>query len=389
MSVYVFTGPTLAPAEARAELEAVYLPPVKQGDVRRVVLRQPRAIGIIDGYFQGVPAVWHKEILWAMAQGIHVFGSASMGALRAAELAQFGMVGVGRIFEAYRNGTLEDDDEVAVIHGQAGTGYAAVSEALVNIRYTLLQAEQLGVISAATRDALIDRGKQLFHYQRSYERLLQEATEQGLPAVELAALSAWLPAGKINQKRLDARAMLATMREFLATDPPRKQVSYRFEPTSVWEKISIPALPVTLNAADDGEWLPLDSLLDELRLAGNPALDTQREAQLHALAALGDPVFDAHLIEHLRAICDYPRLFARALDKQAVLTARGILQPTLDELPLDRTALITWYFEQRLGQSIPQDVDEYSRYLGFASSSDFYRALAGEYLYLANKSCYT
>ena len=66
---------------------------------------RPRAVGIIDGYFQQVPSVWHKEILWAMAQGVHVFGSASMGALRAAELAPFGMRGVGLIFEAYRDGS--------------------------------------------------------------------------------------------------------------------------------------------------------------------------------------------------------------------------------------------------------------------------------------------
>ena len=59
------------------------------------------AIGIVDGYFEGVLSVWHKEILWAMAEGIHVFGSASMGALRAAELHPFGMHGTGRIFEAF------------------------------------------------------------------------------------------------------------------------------------------------------------------------------------------------------------------------------------------------------------------------------------------------
>ena len=47
------------------------MPPVAQGDIYRAVRRRPRAIGIIDGYFEGVPAVWHKEILWAMAQGIH------------------------------------------------------------------------------------------------------------------------------------------------------------------------------------------------------------------------------------------------------------------------------------------------------------------------------
>src|SRR4051794_12155361 len=123
MTVFVFTGPTLSPEAARAELDAAYLPPVSQGDVYRVALQRPWAIGIIDGYFERVPAVWHKEILWAMSRGIHVFGSASMGALRAAELAPFGMVGIGEIFEAYQSGTLEDDDEVAVAHGYAETGY--------------------------------------------------------------------------------------------------------------------------------------------------------------------------------------------------------------------------------------------------------------------------
>ena len=54
----------------------------------------PGAIGVIDGYFDGVPSVWHKEILWALSQGIRVFGGASMGALRAAELDGFGMTGV-------------------------------------------------------------------------------------------------------------------------------------------------------------------------------------------------------------------------------------------------------------------------------------------------------
>ena len=93
MTAYVFTGPTLSPEEARAVWDINYLPPAAHGDVYRVALRRPTAIGIIDGYFEGVPSVWHKEILWAMSQGTHVFGSASMGALRAAELDRFGMTG--------------------------------------------------------------------------------------------------------------------------------------------------------------------------------------------------------------------------------------------------------------------------------------------------------
>jgi len=86
-----------------------------------------------------------------MSQGIHVFGSASMGALRAAELAAFGMEGVGSIYEAYREGQLEDDDEVAVAHMPAAYGYKCTSTAMVDIRATLVAAQAEGVISATAR----------------------------------------------------------------------------------------------------------------------------------------------------------------------------------------------------------------------------------------------
>ena len=212
MTVYIFTGPTLSLDEARAELNAIYLPPVSQGDVYRVGLFRPRAIGIIDGYFDRVPSVWHKEILWAMAQGIHVYGSASMGALRAAELAPFGMEGVGKIFEAYRDGVIEDDDEVAVIHGPAETGYRALSVAMVDIRRTLARAEAEGVVSPATRATLEQLAKRLFYPERSYMWILKQAAHQESPAAELQALSDWLPHGQVEQKRQDALAMLRRMR---------------------------------------------------------------------------------------------------------------------------------------------------------------------------------
>jgi len=77
--IYVFLGPTLTEKEARAELDAVYLPPAAAGDVYRLWRRRPRAIGIVDGYFERVPAVWHKEIMWVMERGVHVFGGAGLG----------------------------------------------------------------------------------------------------------------------------------------------------------------------------------------------------------------------------------------------------------------------------------------------------------------------
>ena len=43
------------------------------------------------------------------------------------------MRGVGKIFEAFRDGDLEDDDEVAVVHGPAEFGFREISVAMVNI----------------------------------------------------------------------------------------------------------------------------------------------------------------------------------------------------------------------------------------------------------------
>src|SRR5262245_52449653 len=121
----VFAGPTLSPHEA-SDFE--FRPPAAQGDFYRAARERPAAIGLIDGYFDERAAVLHKEILWALSERIPVYGAASMGALRAAELHVFGMRGIGRIFEDYRDGRLVADDAVALEHGPPETGYANLSE---------------------------------------------------------------------------------------------------------------------------------------------------------------------------------------------------------------------------------------------------------------------
>jgi hypothetical protein len=234
LNACIFAGPTLPPRDPARALAAAWLPPAQHGDVYRAVLRRrPRAIGIVDGLFESVPSVWHKEILWAMAQGVHVFGAASMGALRAAELAPFGMRGVGVIYEAYRDGELhgepfEDDDEVAVVHGPPDSGYLAASEAMVNIRCTLAAAERDGVIDGASRAALAAAAKAQFFPERSYASLLEK--------VPCPALEAWLPAGRVDRKRADALAMLQALQAFLETDPPSAAPPFDFERTTLWQR---------------------------------------------------------------------------------------------------------------------------------------------------------
>ena len=86
MKPVVFLGPSLPGAAARMILDADYRPPAQRGDILGAARDGARLIGLVDGFFHGVPAVWHKEILFALEQGAQVWGAASMGALRAAEL---------------------------------------------------------------------------------------------------------------------------------------------------------------------------------------------------------------------------------------------------------------------------------------------------------------
>jgi hypothetical protein len=444
MTVFVFTGPTLSADAARLELEATYLPPAAQGDVYRVARHRPRAIGIIDGYFEHLPAVWHKEILWAMRQGIHVFGSASMGALRAAELAAFGMVGVGWVFEQYRDGLLEDDDEVAVAHGLGETGYGPQSEALVDIRRTLAAAEAAGLVSAATRQGLEGIGKRLFYPDRSYVAILRAAAATALPTAELEALKAWLPQGRVEQKRDDALAMLRTIRGFLAGDPGPKRVLYHFEHTNVWDFARREAGELRLTG-DGPDMVPIERALDELRLdpesyararqcavlrylaldvadgphprpgseperpdgagpghalgLGNEAVrrrwledngldqtDLERlardEARLRQVDTLAERELVVHLADHLRLSGEYPRLLARARSKQRTLAAAGWENPGLSDAGVSEAELLTWYFGQCLGQPVPAEVSAYAMRLGFPDRNAFVRALLGEYCYL-------
>jgi hypothetical protein len=240
--IVVFLGPSLRAREARALLpDATLLPPARQGDLYRAARdRRPRAIALVDGVFATAPAVWHREILWALAEArIRVFGAASMGALRASELDVFGMVGIGKIYESYRAGryapftdAFEDDDEVAVSHGPPEAACIPVSAAMVDLRETLAAAEAAGAISRCTRDVLASEMKKLHFPERSFSRLKEAA--DAMPGSEGTALAAWLRDGRaVSQKSCDAQALLRMLSAGVEPAPPP---AFKFERTQLWER---------------------------------------------------------------------------------------------------------------------------------------------------------
>jgi len=163
--IVAFLGPSLPAREAKG---FHLLPPARQGDVWRAIALRPRAIALIDGVFESQPSVWHQEILDALDAGIPVIGGASMGALRAAELHTLGMAGAGRIFRWYRDGTVIDDSEVALLHGGAEHGFRPLTVPQVNVRWS---ARRWLPPRAAT--ALIDASGSIFYQERTVPRVLE------------------------------------------------------------------------------------------------------------------------------------------------------------------------------------------------------------------------
>lgn len=242
--VDIFLGPTLPRENAQAILHGTYHPPVQLGDIYRLARRKVARILIVDGCFDNVPAVWHKEILFAMAEGVEVFGCSSMGALRAAELHRYGMVGIGQIFDRYLAGEYEDDDEVAVAHGMESSGYRKLSEAMVDIRYGLTLAEQRQLISAETHHWIAATAKGTFYPDRHWGTLLRLAAERGLPSGELVGLRRFVRDEKPSLKQRDAAEALSSLaRNRVSPGHP----SFCFEPTSSWRRL------VTLESAASRE----------------------------------------------------------------------------------------------------------------------------------------
>ena len=234
MKPTVFCGPTLWGDATLGSDDFVWLPPAKDGDVYRAVRTGTRAIGLIDGQFESALSVFHKEILFALAQGVHVFGAASMGALRAAELNSFGVTGIGKVYERFADATLCDDDDVAVLHAGAELDFRPLSDAMVDIRATLESAVTGSVISQTAAEHIARTAKAMFFKDRHWERILRKAANTPLRKREIAALTRWLPGNKVEQKRADARAMITAMRS-LPADVEPFHANFEFQRTLFWQ----------------------------------------------------------------------------------------------------------------------------------------------------------
>ena len=212
--IVVFLGPSLPVSEAKKILNAIYLPPAEQSDlISAVITYEPDVIALIDGVFYKSPSVWHKEILYALEQGVAVYGSSSMGALRAAETADFGMIGIGEIYRMYASGKLLDDDEVALIHSTQEEEYRPLSEPMVNVRSTFRRAQNEGIISEGWCQQLTAIAKSIYFPERTFPAIFRQAATVGLPLDKLEEMAVFVKEKYVDTKREDAILLLQTLKD--------------------------------------------------------------------------------------------------------------------------------------------------------------------------------
>jgi TfuA protein len=212
MTTVVYLGMSLSQEEAKGLLKARYLPPIRRGDLPKLP-DSVTMVGIIDGVFLNESAVGHREIIDLLKRGVTVVGGGSMGALRAAELHDLGMIGVGRIFEMYRDGEIEGDDEVALVFDPET--FEPLSEPLVNIRHFLSEAVHRGVLEAAIADLYLMRVRDVYYPRRSLKLLLKMVHEDDEDLSD--ELEDMLSNCSFDLKRSDSLKVLNMMTELMSS----------------------------------------------------------------------------------------------------------------------------------------------------------------------------
>lgn len=210
----IFTGNSISHEDAKNVLGANYQPPVRRFQLEKFVQKGYKVIGIIDGIFFDRAAVGHREIMSALDAGVKVVGGASMGALRASELDTHGMIGVGKVYEWYRDGVIESDDEVAVSTNP--DTFEPISVPLVNIRGTLRAAFSTGIISEKEHNRLLELAINTYYQDRSYLGLVKEGINKSLiPEEKRKSILDFCTGNEVDVKREDAILVLETVKKLV------------------------------------------------------------------------------------------------------------------------------------------------------------------------------
>ncbi|MBY8870747.1 TfuA domain-containing protein [Micromonospora sp. PLK6-60] len=342
MTIHVFAGPSLSRSPMLALDGVCAHPPIAHGDLYRLRLTGADAVLIVDGVYQHTAPIRHKEILELYAAGVPVYGTASLGALRACELHGHGMVGLGTVYGWYQDGRVVSDADVALTHGDADIDFRAFTHALVSVLSVTDRLVAAGRLDATAAADVVDLARDVHFSTRTNAALLAAADERGLAAPVRLVVDELRGDRLGDIKRIDAEAAVRDLLAGAAPAPPAGEV----------------AVPLTSYRR---EWR-----LQHTPATADPAGPTERQVLAYAQLFLPDfpDRHTAHVFDNLRpeypeiGFADLPPAWLDGLSPDE-LVRRRILAPgerdTLDEKERAVRVLVRT-FRRRSGRLVYEEL---------------------------------
>ena len=136
-----------------------------------------------------------------------------MGAIRASEMAEFGMRGFGSIYQMFRLDKTYPDDEVTLLHSSEQP-YVPLSEPLVHLRFYVKFLASANILSDHDAASLVDWLRNRWYGDRSVRNVLAWIKEHHGHKTEQSAKEA--------AELVDFRLKQRDLKAFLELTPWRK-----------------------------------------------------------------------------------------------------------------------------------------------------------------------
>jgi hypothetical protein len=188
LKLRIHSGLSVSRQEAAQRLPAAEIHrPIQRGDIAQAMRDGVHVVGIIDGEFQQARAVSPSELMDALRSGMRVYGSSSIGALRAVELERYGMIGVGAVFDLVKEMFGFRDDFVATTFASEGSEVRGDGLTFAGFFVNARQLVASGALSDPAAGELCEHYARLHFTQRNeaaFEHALRSAAPGGHGLVE-------------------------------------------------------------------------------------------------------------------------------------------------------------------------------------------------------------
>ncbi|MBP2849280.1 TfuA-like protein [Dickeya oryzae] len=205
----VFGGPSVSAIKKHDDV-IEYRPPIQGGELAALA-GSGRPVLIADGLFGTKMSVTVVECLEFIQAGGLLLGCSSMGALRAADCYNSGMVGVGQIFHGYVMGYYHSDADVAVRYHSGS--YEEITLSWVHIDHVARHLVMQKKFSSLTARLILAKIRAISWYERYIDQVI-EIIRSFSPQLMESELRLLFHDNDLHPKKHDAQLAINYLTQF-------------------------------------------------------------------------------------------------------------------------------------------------------------------------------